>query len=55
MAASSAGYARVSTREQAANSQALEQQIARLKVAGAGKIEKASGCVADIFLPAQLP
>lgn len=38
MAVNSVGYARVSTREQAANSQALEQQIARLKAAGAAKI-----------------
>jgi site-specific DNA recombinase len=32
------GYARVSTREQALNSHALEQQQARLKEAGATKI-----------------
>lgn len=38
MVANSAGYARVSTREQAANSQALEQQIARLKAAGAAAV-----------------
>ncbi|MFO0194853.1 MAG: recombinase family protein, partial [Pseudanabaena sp.] len=32
------GYARVSTREQSENSHALEQQIARLKAAGATEI-----------------
>jgi site-specific DNA recombinase len=32
------GYARVSSREQAENSHALEQQIARLKAAGATEI-----------------
>ena len=32
------GYARVSTAEQAINSRALEQQIARLKLAGATEI-----------------
>lgn len=32
------GYARVSSRKQAVNSQALEQQIARLKEAGATEI-----------------
>ena len=31
------GYARVSTQDQAENSHALEQQIARLKSAGAQK------------------